>query len=199
MENIAPNPVRDQILSAAEMLFAEYGRDAITVEKIGQRARVSPGVLFYYFSTKDELFTAVIEERSPLAGLKTELPETLRDARPGMAPHTLRVLGVQFVRALRMRNHVLRILLREFSIDERVARHFQQLWTYASELIARYLREELAPTNVPVDVAARMFVSHLMLAAATDGACDPEFLVTPAADVVLNGPVHLTQKAHSCA
>jgi hypothetical protein len=38
-----------------------------------------------------------------------------------------------------------------------------------------------------------------MLAAVTDGACDPEFLVTPAIDVVLHGPGHPTQKAHSCA
>jgi AcrR family transcriptional regulator len=184
---IAPNPTRDLILSAAETLFAEYGRDATTTEKVGQRARVSPGMIFHYFSTKDELFETVVEERSPLNVLKTELPHTLRTASPGTARHTLKIAGVQFVQALRTRYQVVRILLREFSIDERVAHHLRLLWAHATELFARYLRQELAPTMMSVEDVAGMFVSHLILAAAIDRAVDPEVFVTAAVDVVLRG------------
>lgn len=178
---------RDQILSAAETLFADHGREATTTEKVGQRARVSPGMLFYYFSTKDELFTAVLEERSPLEVLKTDLPQTLQEAGSGTAPRTLTALGMSLVRALRARHPVVCILLREFATDERVAVHLHLLWTYAAEVIARYLRQELAPTLMPIDDAARMFVAHLMLAAAIDGELDPECFVTAAVDVVLRG------------
>jgi AcrR family transcriptional regulator len=184
---VAPNPTRDHIISAAAMLFADYGRDATTTEKVGQRAGVSPGMLFYYFSTKDELFSAVIEERSPLEVLRTELPQVLRAAKPGTAPQTLMAMGVQFVRACRTRNQVVRILLREFSTDDRVAQHFRLLWTYATELIGQYLRQELAPTMISLEDTAGMFVSHLMFAAAFDGVVDAEVFVTAAVDVLLRG------------
>jgi AcrR family transcriptional regulator len=183
----SPNPVRDQILSAAEALFAEHGRDATTTEKISQRARVSPGLLFYYFSNKDELFAALIEERSPLQVFKAEIDMTPPFAKRGTAFAALTALGIEFVRALRARQQVVQILLRELSMDERAAHHFRLLCTYPAALIARYLRQDLAPSAVSVDSAAGMFVSHLALACATDGAFDTDSFVSAAVGVLLDG------------
>jgi AcrR family transcriptional regulator len=180
---------RIQILSAAEALFAEHGRDATTTEKVAQRAGVSPGLLFYYFPTKDELFTTVIEERSALEVLKVVLPITLHAAQRHKPRATLTVLGIEFVRVLRARDRAVRILLRELAVDERAARQFRLLRSYASELIAQYLHQLMAPTTVPVDHAARMFVSDLMFACATDGAFDPECLVRAAVRVLFEGRV----------
>jgi AcrR family transcriptional regulator len=180
---------RTQILSAAEALFAEHGRDATTTEKIAQRAQVSPGLLYFYFSTKDDLFNTVIQERSALEILKAELPVTLRAADRGQPRAALTALGVQFVRALRAREQVIRILLRELSIDERAARQFGLLRSYATGLIAWHLHQLLAPTTVPVDHAARMFVSDLLVAVATDRAFDADRFVMAAVHVLLDGRI----------
>ncbi len=51
-----------ELLSAALDLFVEKGFAATRVEEVAQRAGVSKGTLFLYFSSKEELFKAVVRE-----------------------------------------------------------------------------------------------------------------------------------------
>jgi len=51
-----------ELLSAALDLFLEKGYTATRVEEVAQRAGVSKGTLFLYFSSKEELFKAVVRE-----------------------------------------------------------------------------------------------------------------------------------------
>ena len=48
------------ILDAAEDLFAAQGFDSTTIKAIGQRARVNPALLYYYFPDKAGLYQAVL-------------------------------------------------------------------------------------------------------------------------------------------
>ena len=50
---------RDQILSAADQLFAEEGL-AVPVDEIARRAGVGAGTLYRHFPTKEALFEAVL-------------------------------------------------------------------------------------------------------------------------------------------
>jgi AcrR family transcriptional regulator len=50
-----------QILTAAAELFGARGYDAVSLEDVAERLDVTKGSLYYYFSSKDELGTAVIE------------------------------------------------------------------------------------------------------------------------------------------
>jgi TetR/AcrR family transcriptional regulator len=51
-----------ELLAAALELFVDKGYAATRVEEVAQRAGVSKGTLFLYFSTKEELFKAVVRE-----------------------------------------------------------------------------------------------------------------------------------------
>jgi AcrR family transcriptional regulator len=51
---------RDQILDAAERLFASHGFARATVKDIGREAGVNSALLYYYFADKDELYREVL-------------------------------------------------------------------------------------------------------------------------------------------
>ena len=52
---------RDQILDAAERLFARQGFDPTTIKAIGGEAGLNPALLYYYFRSKEELYRAVLQ------------------------------------------------------------------------------------------------------------------------------------------
>jgi len=50
----------ERILAAAEKLFAEFGFDAVSMSDIAQHAGVSKSNVFHHFSSKGELYVAVL-------------------------------------------------------------------------------------------------------------------------------------------
>jgi TetR/AcrR family transcriptional regulator len=54
---------RGLLLAAATQLFAEHGVAATTFTLIARRAGVTPAVVHYYFSDRDALIDAVVDER----------------------------------------------------------------------------------------------------------------------------------------
>lgn len=55
---------QDRILDAAEAAFARRGFDGVSLKDISRQADVDTSLLHYYFSTKANLFKAVIERRA---------------------------------------------------------------------------------------------------------------------------------------
>src|ERR1700741_3167119 len=51
-----------EIVQAALAVFAEKGFAAARLDEIAARAGVSKGALYLYFSTKEDLFRAVVEQ-----------------------------------------------------------------------------------------------------------------------------------------
>ena len=64
-----------ELLDAALELFMEKGYAATRVEEVAQRAGVSKGTLFLYFSSKEKLFKAVVREN--ISGRFTEWAQEL--------------------------------------------------------------------------------------------------------------------------
>lgn len=54
---------RSQILEAALKVFAEKGFKRATNKDIADAAGVSPGLLYFYFDNKEDLFFAILENR----------------------------------------------------------------------------------------------------------------------------------------
>ena len=54
---------REEILTAAEAVFAEKGFRGATTEEIARRAEFAVGTLYNFFPSKEELFTAVMLHR----------------------------------------------------------------------------------------------------------------------------------------
>ena len=53
---------RDVVVEAAAKQFAKHGYDATTMRNIAALTGILPGSLYYYFSSKEELFSAVHEK-----------------------------------------------------------------------------------------------------------------------------------------
>ena len=75
-----------ELLQAALELFVEKGFAATRVDEVAKRAGVSKGTLFLYFSSKEELFKAVVREN--LSGQFTEW-NAMFDCFPGTTPEML--------------------------------------------------------------------------------------------------------------
>lgn len=67
---------REQIIDAALRVFARKGFTRATNKDIAREAGITPGLIYYYFDSKEALFNALIETRSPLSMLRT-LPEEM--------------------------------------------------------------------------------------------------------------------------
>jgi TetR/AcrR family transcriptional regulator, acrEF/envCD operon repressor len=57
---------RQQILEAALDVFAEQGFEGATTKEIAARADVTPGLIYFYFPNKEELFCAAFEHNAHL-------------------------------------------------------------------------------------------------------------------------------------
>lgn len=76
-----------ELIEAALELFVEKGFAATRAEEVAKRAGVSKGTLFLYFSSKEELFKAVVREN--LSGQFTEW-NAMFDSFPGTTPEMLK-------------------------------------------------------------------------------------------------------------
>ncbi len=55
---------KDSIIRAAEVLFAEQGYDATTMQQIAKKAGTSIGNMYFYFSNKEDVMFSLIDELS---------------------------------------------------------------------------------------------------------------------------------------
>jgi len=68
----------EQIIDAALRVFARKGFTKATNKDIAREAGITPGLIYYYFESKEALFQALVESRSPLR-LLSALPEQALD------------------------------------------------------------------------------------------------------------------------
>src|SRR2546429_5041152 len=54
---------REALLEAALQVFAERGYRDASVDEVAERAGYSKGALYWHFSSKDDLFFALVDER----------------------------------------------------------------------------------------------------------------------------------------
>jgi AcrR family transcriptional regulator len=72
---------RDQIIDAAMQVFAQKGFTRATNKDIASEAGITPGLIYYYFESKEDLLKTIIETRSP-AQLMTTLPPQVFELPP---------------------------------------------------------------------------------------------------------------------
>lgn len=131
---------REHILDAAERCFARSGFHRTTMQDICKEAKVSPGALYLYFASKEELIAGISErDRSHLAEQLTELAsaDDLLAALRRIAEHYAieeprhkRVLCME-IAAESTRNDAVGEIFR--SVDRYVIDSFEQLFTQARE------------------------------------------------------------------
>lgn len=64
---------REQLIDAALTVFAERGVDGASIKDIADAASVTPGLLYHYFDSKDDLVGVILAERGFLPRLSSLL------------------------------------------------------------------------------------------------------------------------------
>ncbi len=65
------DPTREKILKVASRIFGKYGFQKTTIDEIARTAHKAKGSVYYYFTSKEDLFQAVVSREMDV--LKQEL------------------------------------------------------------------------------------------------------------------------------
>ncbi|HQT91081.1 MAG TPA: TetR/AcrR family transcriptional regulator [Candidatus Kryptobacter bacterium] len=97
---------RETILGAAEAVFFEKGLRAATLEEIAERAEVSKGTIYLYFSTKEDLYCSLMTRGLLL------LLNSFREAKPEEVapPSALGRLSAAYLDFSRSHSHLFKML-----------------------------------------------------------------------------------------
>jgi len=104
---------RQQILEAALDVFAEHGLEGATNKEIASRAGVTPGLIYFYFPHKEELFVAAFEHQARLAFAQFDFASEQESDEP--PEQVMRRMVAQFLTAMDSPRSasMLRVLMRE--------------------------------------------------------------------------------------
>jgi TetR/AcrR family transcriptional regulator len=105
---------RDQILDAAERLFAAQGFARTTIKQIGREAGLNSALLYYYFADKDELYREVLRRF-----VSRLVARTMSELTAGGTPDArLRALLAAQGELLIANPHFPRLMVRELAESE---------------------------------------------------------------------------------
>jgi AcrR family transcriptional regulator len=154
---------REQILDAALRAFAQKGFARTTNKDIAREAGITPGLIYHYFESKDALFRAIIESRSPLQVVRTPPPQ-LVEQPPEVA---LRAVIRQVLAIAESEPFVqlIRLFLPEIMHNPTVVPSSLAGIDELARFIERYLADKMATGELrPGDVAlaTQVLVSSLM-------------------------------------
>jgi len=181
---------RTQIVDAALEEFASEGFRGATIKRIARRARLqSHALIYWYFSSKEELFQAVLGRHLPILQLMLD-PDALRDRPPEeVLPQVARAYLAMADRPIAQR--LLRLLLPEVvrrpeMVDQLGGRMIARILDFIKAYLARQVElGRLRPHDVRA--SARAFVGMLLPqlggkllfpALQADGLTDEEHIAT---------------------
>ncbi len=130
-------PGYERIQQAGLELFGERGYEATSIAEIGERAGITKSVLYHYYRSKGDLYSAVLSQQTD------ELIETVKaavDADPD-APR-LRVGVEAYLAFLAARPEAWRLLLRDRPADPELARLHRKLEADRSQALTESLTGE---------------------------------------------------------
>lgn len=103
-----------RILAAAEKLFAEHGFEAVSISGIAVRAGVSKANVFHHFSSKRELYVAVLRNACRDAAERLEHLETRHDS----FQECFNAYAVDMLDGMLERAQLHRLMLRELLTED---------------------------------------------------------------------------------
>lgn len=161
---VAARDRRLQIMEAAKELFARQGFEGTTTREIAERARVNEAIIFRHFPSKEDLYWAIIDRESELAGWQPALRRQLGSA----AGDREIFIGIaEDILTRRAKDSSLSRLLLFSALEnqQRSQRFFQTHVVAYYELIAEYIGrriEQGAFRAVNPLLAARGFVGMIV-------------------------------------
>jgi AcrR family transcriptional regulator len=155
---------RLQIMEAAKELFARQGFEGTTTRQIAEAARVNEAIIFRHFPSKEDLYWAIIDRESELAGWQPALRQQLssgasdREVFAGIAEDIL-------VRRAKDSSLSRLLLFSALENQHRSQRFFQTHVVEYYEAIAKYISKRIEDgvfRSVNPLLAARGFVGMIV-------------------------------------
>lgn len=154
---------REQLLRTAFQLFSERGYRGTSVRDIARTVGVTEGLLYHYFTSKVDLFTAVLTTYAPLGAFDLII-ESAEDRPVG---EVLREVGHAFLTVIRERRSFAVTILAEAPANPELGAILGTFVRHTCERLAGFLARHRAtgqidPT-VNVETAAQTFLGGLFL------------------------------------
>jgi AcrR family transcriptional regulator len=154
---------REQIIDAALRVFSHKGFTSATNKDIAREAGITPGLIYYYFESKEKLLEAIIEDRSPLR-LVASPPEQIATMPPEdflkfMIRRVLSIMeGENFVQFIRI---MIPEVIRNPEVTPIVAGVFERLIGFLTSYFESKMETgELRPSDA--SLAAQVFIGSMI-------------------------------------
>jgi len=157
---------QEQLLEVAAHLFAHQGVDGTSTKEIARAAGVSPGLLYHYYPSKEDLMLAVVAHYDPTPHIRAVLEGNEAGSAREVLPRMLEDLPAPLFEG---RREVLWLFFQAAGVSTQVKEALQRVGDSASGLLAGYLDArvragELRPHNTRRMAAAiyhTMVMEHL--------------------------------------
>ena len=153
---------RASIILAAAALFGEKGFSGTKTREIAARAGVSEALIFKHFPSKEDLYAAILAEKSPVPGLVQQI-KALAEQRSDVEVFT--VIAETIVGGAPDQNLMRLILFSALESHELSDMFFQKHIRHFYDVLAAYIEQRIqdgAFQPVPPLVAARAFMGMLI-------------------------------------
>jgi TetR/AcrR family fatty acid metabolism transcriptional regulator len=142
---------RRLLLDAAVRVFARKGFHAARVGDIAEEAGVAHGLLYHYFSSKEEVLATIFRETwSDLLGAVSDVENSGESAR-----EQLRQVAAILLRSWRRNPNLVRVLVREVTRSSEVERRVGEI-DAAFEALERIIRNGQSTGQLRDDLDARL-------------------------------------------
>lgn len=151
---------RSEIITAATRVFTEKGLSRAKVTDIAAAANLSNGLLYHYFTSKEAVFEAIVEEMIAQSDALLAMPhERAVDRLIAAVVRKRNQLAVQTVDASRV---VMQAVLHGETMSEHLrallADHLHRITRATSEMIAQAQRDGDIDAKVPADELMRVMI-----------------------------------------
>lgn len=155
---------RKEIMEAALTVFAQKGFRGATNRDIAQAAGIAPGLIYWYFKSKEALYDAIMDEFSPFSDMPLPL-DTMTDIPPAqLLPMLVRVIGTIFAES--QLTLVVRLLAAESLHDSSEGQRLNALLGKVINPFVTYIRAQVAAGILRDEdplLMAQMFMSSSAL------------------------------------
>lgn len=148
-----PEKRREQILEAAEKLFAEKGFDRTTIEDIAEACKVAPGLIYHYFDSKTEILKVLLESKSPMR----KMEEILKSPASETLEATLIRLGEALWDMLEERKDFIVMLHGEMPRNREVAKVVGEIARTGINLLSTHLAHQKKLGRLRSDIKPEIF------------------------------------------
>jgi AcrR family transcriptional regulator len=153
---------RMQLLDTALTVFATKGFNHTSMRDLARKANISQGLIYHYFSGKEQLLEATLEYFSFLPQLK----QILKEKRDRPLDEVAEVLAINFSSLLDQKSNLVKIFIQEAQLNSNVRKMWSNLCCEGASLLKEYIelhiqRGEIRPHNA--EITARSLFSIIFM------------------------------------